>query len=197
MGVKPRTGRLSYGNCAQLNSLRVIILRRRWVCTLPAALTNLPERSRTASPAVYQIVGAAFAGEGHSGSRAPSRSTLSAALFAACLASQSSDAAALLHLLKMHGDGVEDVRDENGRTPLHHVCRADDVGLVRLLCQAGADAAAQDCRVRKKATLRSLCGRQIAHLLRTLYEYPVGGRRARGVVSCFKLLTLGRLNRGV
>lgn len=97
--------------------------------------------------AMQQVVGAAFAGEGDSGSRAPSRSALSAALFAACLASLSSDAAAVLHLLGMHGEGIRGVRDENGRTPLHHVCRADDVGLVRLLCQAGADAAAQDRRV--------------------------------------------------
>lgn len=101
------------------------------------------------TPATQQVVGDAFVRDGDSSSRAPSLSVLSAALFATCLASQSGDAAAVLHLLKFHGDGVEEVRDENGRTPLHHVCRADDVGLVRLLCQAGADDAAQDCQVRR------------------------------------------------
>lgn len=99
-------------------------------------------------PATHQTVGAAIVGEGDS-SRAPSRSALSAALFAACLASRSDDAAAVLRLLEIHGGGIADVWDENGRTPLHHVCRADDVGLAQLLCRAGADTAAQDCQVRQ------------------------------------------------
>lgn len=143
---------------ATRNSFGGIVCRHPRVDEGPArrealvyTITHLDHHDRGLScliPATQQVVGAAFAGVGHSGSRAPPRPALSAALFATCLASQSSDAVAVLHLLNMHGDGIEDVRDENGRTPLHHVCRADDVGLVRLLCQAGADAAAKDCRVR-------------------------------------------------
>ncbi len=87
----------------------------------------------------------------------PSYSTLSAALFAACLASHSHDATAILRLLEARGIEIADVRDDNGRTPLHHVCWADDVGLVRLLCRAGADAEARDCQVgRPSCKLREL-----------------------------------------
>eukprot|EP00752_Nemacystus_decipiens_P011913 g10564.t1 len=65
-----------------------------------------------------QVLAAAFAGEGNGndGTRAPSRATLSAALFAACLASQPGDAAAVLHLLKTHcfDDGMGDALVEAG-----------------------------------------------------------------------------------
>lgn len=95
----------------------------------------------------------ALVSEGDS-SRAPSHSALSAALFAACLASRSDDAAAVLRVIESRGGGIADVWDENGRTPLHHVCRADDVGMARVLCRAGADTAARDCQVRLQ--LRSI-----------------------------------------
>lgn len=106
----------------------------------PRAIVHLPR-------AAHQTVGATIAGEGDN-SRAPSRSVLSAALFAACLASRAEDAVAVLRLLELYGGGIGDVWDENSRTPLHHVCRADDVGMTRLLCRAGADAAARDIQVK-------------------------------------------------
>lgn len=91
-------------------------------------------------------MGAVFAGE-EDRSDTPSRSTVSAALFAACLGSRFNDAAAVLRLLELHGGDVAEVRDDNGRTPLHHVCRTDDVSLLRLLCRAGSDLEARDCQV--------------------------------------------------
>ncbi|CAN0451226.1 unnamed protein product, partial [Scytosiphon promiscuus] len=78
--------------------------------------------------------------------RRPSRPTVSAALFAACLGSRPIDVASVLRLLKLHGGQVADVRDDRGRTPLHHVCCADDVGLFHLLHRAGADLEARDCQ---------------------------------------------------
>lgn len=96
--------------------------------------------------ATHQTVHAAITGGGDSPC-APSHSVLSAALFAACLASRSNDAVAVIRALEAHGDGIADVWDENGRTPLHHVCRADDVRMARLLCRAGADTAARDYQV--------------------------------------------------
>ncbi|CAM9373859.1 unnamed protein product [Ectocarpus sp. 12 AP-2014] len=84
--------------------------------------------------------------EGGDDSRVPSCSALSTALFAATLASRYNDAAAVIRLLEVYGRGIVDVRDDNGRTPLHHACRGDDAGLVRLLRRAGADPDAHDCQ---------------------------------------------------
>lgn len=89
---------------------------------------------------------AVFAGEEDSFGR-QSRSTVSAALFAACLGSRFNDVAGVLRLLELHGGGITEVWDDNGRTPLHHVCRVDDVSLLHLLCRAGADLEARDCQV--------------------------------------------------
>lgn len=105
-----------------------------------------------------QTVRAALVGEGDS-SRAPSHSVLSAALFAACLASRTNDAVAVLRVLESRGGGIAEVRDENRRTPLHHVCRADNVGMARILCLAGADTAARDCQVRLPRRVVVYCRR--------------------------------------
>ncbi|CAM9934930.1 unnamed protein product [Ectocarpus sp. 12 AP-2014] len=92
-----------------------------------------------------EVMGAALAGGGDNSS-VPSCSALSTALFAATLASRYNDAAAVIRLLEVYGRGIADVRDDNGRTPLHHACRGDDAGLVRLLRRAGADPDAHDCQ---------------------------------------------------
>ncbi|CAM9338890.1 unnamed protein product, partial [Ectocarpus fasciculatus] len=87
-----------------------------------------------------EVMGAVLA----EGGDVPSCSALSTALFAATLASRYNDAAAVIRLLEFYGCGIADVRDDNGRTPLHHACRGDDAGLVRLLRRAGADPDAHD-----------------------------------------------------
>lgn len=76
-----------------------------------------------------------------------SRSALSAALFAACTASRLDDAVAVLFLLQSCGEGTADVRDEAGRTSLHHVCRGDYVDMARILWQAEANLQARDRQV--------------------------------------------------
>lgn len=97
---------------------------------------------------VWQTVGGVLAPEGER-SGAPSRSDLSAALFAACAASCHDDAVAVLFLLlQSFGEGTADARDEAGRTSLHHACRGDDVDMSRILRQANANLEARDREVR-------------------------------------------------
>lgn len=87
-----------------------------------------------------------MSGDGNT-SGIPSRAVLSRALFAACTASQSDDALAILYLLKSRGPGGANVLDRAKRTPLHHACRRDDIAMVRLLLQEGADPAPKDFQV--------------------------------------------------
>ncbi|CAM9175755.1 unnamed protein product [Ectocarpus sp. 4 AP-2014] len=117
--------------------------RRRRECDRRDRTLRWPE----ALPArEYDEVMGAVLAEGGGNSRVPSCSALSTALFAAALASRYNDAAAVIRLLEVYGREIAEVRDDNGRTPLHHVCRGDDAGLVRLLRRAGADPDAHDCQ---------------------------------------------------
>lgn len=118
----------------------------RQVC--PSSTVILLSRRLPSRDVIWQIVRpVALAAEGE-GPGMPSHSTLAAALFAACAASRPGDAAAVLFVMEDRGSGGAGVRDEGGRTPLHHACRGDNVDLVRLLCQAGADPEARDYQAR-------------------------------------------------
>lgn len=78
----------------------------------------------------------------------PTIAALSAALFSTVKASRPDDVAAVLDFMDARGWGGSNVRDEDGRTPLHYACRGDDAHMVRVLCRAGADQEARDCQVR-------------------------------------------------